>query len=300
MAKLEGSSDFTTAESTVTLNPKGKAGSTGKLLVRFAPRFSHSVEGRLILTADAAGSATNASTMVFLLRSNIQSQKCAVVHTVEAPCYEAVEKVLHITNTFSADCIFNVSLTPLAHPLALPLTNGKGKQGKQKKGKIAVAALADLVSKASITAEGGTSVESGVEQEKEFAPPPSFWTHQDKLKIKAGETVTFRVTFLPFRMGEHRANLTFLDEKSGEFMHEIAGAASLPHPMEPVPWKLTEVGPSTQSILLPVKNPGFDKARVLALELAAQSKQYKVNAYPHHHLYDNHHHHHSQHHHHHH
>lgn len=68
------------------------------------------------------------------------------------------------------------------------------------------------------------------------AIPPTFFCRLDKVKIKTGETVQFPLQFLAWRAGEYRAQLLFVDEAAGEFMHEIVATAGNPLPFDAVKW----------------------------------------------------------------
>ena len=119
----------------------------------------------------------------------------------------------------------------------------------------------------------------------------------------AGETVQFPVQFLAWRSGEYRAQLLFVDDAAGEFMHEIVAVATSPPPFDAVKWSQPSTigrapalmmrthslanspavhfcflllrvavvagsAAATKEVLIPYKNAALDKSRLQAVEWA--------------------------------
>lgn len=233
-ATLEGSSDFSVDATSVVLEPKGRDGSTIKFPVKFKPRFSRTVEGRLVFTSAGAGSA-NASTLVFLLKSQVSTSRAVVEHHIASSCYEPVTQTLKITNVFPQDCSFAVSLKVTHTPPAIQKKNSKKK---------------------SVVDEGADDTPL----------PPPFWVTEQTIKVKAGGTFPITLGFLPFRMGEYRCQLVFLDQASGEVMHEVVGMSSLPVAMETIKWSFSGRSLHTKDLPVSLKNSLLDKARHSVLD----------------------------------
>ena len=61
--------------------------------------------------------------------------------------------------------------------------------------------------------------------------PDPFGVDRRSVRLKKGEKVKLRVSFLPFIMGPHTAHLSFEDHRFGKFVYELAAGAEHPQPM---------------------------------------------------------------------
>mmetsp|Transcript_18627 Transcript_18627/g.36432 ORF Transcript_18627/g.36432 Transcript_18627/m.36432 type:complete len:3020 (+) Transcript_18627:106-9165(+) len=268
---LNGSADFSIDAHAVKLQPRGRPGSKEKFAIRFKPRFSKSVDARLVFSSDRDGSA-NANTLVFLLKSEVLSRKAIMKHEIESNCYEVAERSIKITNVFPHDCQFAVTLTTTQSPV--PLKNVKKKK-KAKKGPGGSFAPAPAHSGAE--AEGATNnanndVKSATD---DVVLPPPFFCKHDKIKIKSGESVMLPINFLPFRTGEYGAQIVFIDEGAGEFMHELVGLANPPPVTEVLKWQAPDKAATVKEVPIGYHNPFFIKARQFAMEQAGSSGRKK-------------------------
>lgn len=234
---LEGSGDFHIDEDTVNLDAKGKEGDMVKFAVRLKARFSKSVEGRIVFTSARDGGAV-ASTLVFLLKSNITARTAREKVVEETTCYQAKELKIHVTNPFADDCTFKIMVLPMDEPLVM-----KSKPpAPSKKGKKAFQATAGF-------------------QKEEKALPSAFFCKLTKIKIKAHESATLPVQFLPLRVGRYVAQLVLLDDNIGELMYEMDGTSHSPVPLETVKWSMTGKQSMTKEMSIEFKNPHLEQAR---------------------------------------
>lgn len=269
---LDGSPDFTVEQYNLSLEPKGKSGSTAKFTIRFKSRFSKSVQGRLVFSSDRGGSAsssTSSSTIVFLLSSLILSRKSIRTHTMITECYKPQYSQLEITNIFGKDCRFslavNVVSEPPVHKVKKSTNKDPGMGGRR-------GSNAGMQRRSIIGGRGGVGNTKrnkrrrGSALASELMHPPAFFTKHDMIKIKAGETVAVPFEFLPMRMGEYKCQLIFLDEFSGEFMHEIVGTAEKPPVFETI--KFSQQGSkqsTTNALHFPASNHYLGKVRQTTL-----------------------------------
>ena len=289
---MEGSSDFKVDRGVIRLAPRGKPGSTVKVPVRFQSRFSKPVEARLVFTAaspEEAGSgkgAAHASTLVFVLKSHIVDRLPSSSYNTESRMYETANIDVRVTNPFAVDCTFNVTCKIEQEPSA----QQKGREASPTRGS---AASADAMENGKGSARGSgagvsrmlsarssASGRSGtVAQERQ---PPAVFCPFERVKLRAGETHSMGVQFLPLRMGSYRAQLVFLDDLAGEFMIELNCVATPPAPLELFKWSTTVRGGSeTKPLQLSFKNPGLDSARAQHFErirnLSRQQRDLKKN-----------------------
>jgi len=248
---LEGSSDFRILTNTITLEGER----SGSFPIELYPRFSKAVEGRLTFRSRREG-GVSAATMVFLLRSDIQSRQAVRTVRVENPLYDGKQIDMEITNPFDNDCVFQVSLKQ--EQLTFGGTTNQiaeepmGMRGGPR-GQPAQAGRPPRPPKADFA-----SVEPHLQP---------FWCKTSSVRIRAGGSVVLPVHFLPFSEGQFRAQLIFLDEKSGEFLYEIIADAALPVPLEQVKFSTDlAVGRVDKDVTIPVKNIALQRAYQTAVD----------------------------------
>lgn len=243
VVRLEGSMDFAINADTVKLEPKGRNGDKVKFAVHFKSRFSKPVEGRLVFTSER-DSGANASTLVFLLKSNITSRTAVELHEMNSSVYNAENLEIAFRNPFNDDCTFQVMLLPVDEPTpANPL--GKSTSSK-KKGK----------------KKGDFNLKTPAEE----LFPTAFWCKTDKLKVRAGAVARLPIQFLPLRCGSYRTQIVFLDENIGELMHELIGESGLPETHETIKWTLIGKQSVAREIVVPFQNQFLERARQATLD----------------------------------
>jgi hypothetical protein len=264
-----GAADFRTDSNTITLQPRGKSGSTVKVPVRCRPRFSRSVEARLVFTASSpaadapgGGSAGPASTLVFTLKTAVTSRQPLASYSASTRTYEPAAVDVRFTNPFNQDCTFMLSVKLDQEPAVSKNANAADDGGKSS----ARGSAARMVTAArSASASRGVVASGG----PVGALPPVFFSPFERVRLRAGETVSLPVQFLPLRVGHYRAQMVLLDESVGEVMLELRGEATAPAPVELFKWttSLARAGGSeSKEIQLSFKNMQIEAARQACFE----------------------------------
>jgi len=273
---LEGSPDFEIEKTTVRLAPRGKAGSRCKFPVHFFARFSRTVEARLVFRASndsaaAGGHSTTgsaASTLVFLLQSQIHSRVPVKSYHAKSRMYETAIVDVRVTNSFDSDCTFQVMVKLEQEPSAAQSKNAANGAGGGAGNTNMMPPLRRVGSMTSSYDDGMSGRLSTARSPMspggagDRLPPPIFCPYE-RIKLKAGETQSLPIHFLPLRMGTYRAHLLFLDELVGEFVIEVVGQSLAPAPLELFKWHvpLSQARNEHKELQLSFKNAGIDAAR---------------------------------------
>jgi len=276
-----GAADFSVDASTVTLAPRGKPGATVKVPIRCRARFSRPVEARLVFTAGAGESGADgglvapspASTLVFTLKTQIVSRVPAASFSASTRAYEAAVVDVRFTNPFAQDCTFGVSVKLEQEPPAIIGGNTNTTGGNNAAGDVdgkasARGSAARMVSVSrSVSAKGGASGAA----DPVGVLPPVFFSPFERVRLRAGETASLGVQFLPLRVGSYKAVMVLLDEGVGEVALELRGEALPPAPLEMFKWttSLSRAGGGggeAKEVQLSFKNAQIEVARAACFE----------------------------------
>ncbi|GBG28496.1 Cilia- and flagella-associated protein 65 [Hondaea fermentalgiana] len=269
--QLDGSFEFSVPVRTVSI----EAGETAELPVELTSRFSRPAEAILSLKPDrAAGGGSGGgpggapSALVFKLTSHVHSRRSIRTIKCATRAYEPLPVEVQVTNPFSQDARFVVEL--VQERTKEELRAPRGKAGKKRGGKAGAGAGAGLArgaskrgsgkaSKRPMSREGtGTSMMSTPCNE---TLPDAFHCKLSTLKLRAGETATLSLQYLPFLPGEYRCQLVFVDEKVGEFLYEVIGEAARPVPLEKITFATEAKSVFSKRIALGMGNKLLEKAK---------------------------------------
>lgn len=246
---LEGSSDFRILTNSITLDGER----SGSFPIELFPRFSKPVDGRLTFRSKREG-GVSAATMVFLLRSDIQSRQAVRTINVENPLYDGKQIDMEVSNPFDTDCVFQVSLKQEQISFG-----GAAQQAAQAQAETRMRGQPTMGGKPPRPPRNDFAT-----VEPHLQP---FWCKSSSVRIRAGGSVVLPIHFLPFSEGKYRAQLIFLDEKAGEFLYEIMADATLPTPLEQVRFSTDlAVGRVDKDVTIPVKNSSLLRAYQTAVE----------------------------------
>jgi hypothetical protein len=239
---LEGCDDFKISTNKITLEP----GVIQSFPVEFVSRFSKTVTARLTFRAMRDGGG-NAATMVFNLKSAVHSRKSLKTAVVETSCYEPVNLDVDIANPFAEDSTFQVTL----------LQDQLGDDGSEKAG-------------GNVRTKKGRKGKRGKGNDNSAGSfPDPFWTKTQQMKIKAGQSSSINLQFLPFKEGKYRCQFVLLDDEVGEMMYEVRATANAPMSSEDFKFSV-ELASGVQRLLcLPARNAMLDRARHAAMERLA-------------------------------
>ena len=95
--------------------------------------------------------------------------------------------------------------------------------------------------------------------------PDPFGVDRRSVRLKKGEKVKLRVSFLPFIMGPHTAHLSFEDHRFGKFVYELAGGAEHPQPMSEHKAEV-DIKPQMSNIVVSFLNNPLELAKRTFLE----------------------------------
>jgi hypothetical protein len=182
-----------TREDKIVLKPK----SNFSFPIEVKPRFSKPVEGRLTFHAIKTGSY-QASTMVFVLRTQVLAEKFLQLIKVSSQIYEVRKLELEVENPFDRTGQFSIIL----------------------KQSVKVNPDAGSITHAMIIQNAGTM-------------PEGFWCPYDSVSLKRGEKKKVTIQFLPFLARcQYNCQVMFSDPKVGEFVIGIEALSEQPEPMD--------------------------------------------------------------------
>ncbi|MEW5300161.1 MAG: hypothetical protein WDW36_003110 [Sanguina aurantia] len=205
-ARLEGNRDFSMESTLVRLDPRG----TLRLPIKCTPTTTLPEESRLVLMSRKDAGA-HAATLVFLLRSTVNTRAPLKRVRTEGPLYDLQSFEFTVANPFPADGDFTVTL--LHEPAEAQM---EAEVEVPKKG-------ARAVTKAS-----ATHTADGV---KTKVWPDAFGLDRLRLRLKQGASEKVRGFFLPFTLGSHFCTVLLRDKDQGEFAYELVGSSTLPGPL---------------------------------------------------------------------
>ncbi|KAH8082149.1 hypothetical protein JL720_8676 [Aureococcus anophagefferens] len=271
---LEGSADFKAVgpeaapskddkPAYVVVESKASAAYT----VELAPRFSKPVEGRLTFFALPGSSpGPRPPSMVFTLRSNVESHAPVAVFEHESTAYEAKNIDVVVKSPFLTSGVFEVSLanstleeyvppraSPRATRAAAPRA-GAGASPRSARSSAAREAPADW---------SGHGKGDEFEKAQALLREP-FWTSQKTVRLDASGATNLNVQLLSCSPGLYKAELTFLNGDIGEFVVEVLARVHLPKQMDH--FKLTVETEDdgqisiTKLLRLPPTNPLLERA----------------------------------------
>ena len=197
---------------------------TAQLPIWICPHFSKKTRGRLTFLSVGRLGPNMASTIVFNVETDIDTEQGSVVH-VETPLYEPLSYELEFENPFSERANFNV-------------------QYQQS--------YVREVDKKGHAITYGEEASVGSYQD-------AFWTAQDVINVKKNDKAKLVMQFIPFVRGNYSCKVTLSDEKVGEVIHIIKGTALHPVPFEKVSFQTELATPQSKDIVVPQKNVSQEK-----------------------------------------
>eukprot|EP00762_Andalucia_godoyi_P000316 ANDGO_03161.mRNA.1 hypothetical protein H310_00289 len=237
---------FSVAEDKVRLEPK----KTCSLAVTALCKFCKPVEGRITLLGRKVGQHVPSS-MVFLLRTAVDTSHATKTFALEANVYEPKTLDVEVQNPFLQAGRFTVLLS------------------QSYTGSQSVSASASVLSKKSASPPKGrmvgdksvvqnTSSSSTIADRANF--PDAFFLKADKLQLRPDERIKIPVQFLGFRSGDYVCRITFADEAVGEFVYQVNATAVYPSVANKFLGRAEENSVSTHIVVVPLKNAILDKA----------------------------------------
>ncbi|MEW5311269.1 MAG: hypothetical protein WDW38_002999 [Sanguina aurantia] len=200
-ARLEGNRDFSMESTLVRLDPQG----TLRLPIKCTPTTTLPEE------SSRKDAGAHAATLVFLLRSTVNTRAPLKRVRTEGPLYDLQSFEFTVANPFPADGDFTVTL--LHEPAEAQM---EAEVEVPKKG-------ARAVTKAS-----ATHTADGV---KTKVWPDAFGLDRLRLRLKQGASEKVRGFFLPFTLGSHFCTVLLRDKDQGEFVYELVGSSTVPGPL---------------------------------------------------------------------
>ncbi len=171
-ARLEGHADFSIDASVVRVG----AGETTRLPCKCTPTTSLPQEARLVLMSKRDGGGAYAATLVFLLRSAVNTRAPLKRVRTEGPLYEMQQFEFTVSNPFKTDCDFAITLQhEQAEPPPPPPADDK------KRGRRPGAGNGGNKAGAGAPAQGGASTQPA--SAKLF--PAAFGLDRGRVRLKA-------------------------------------------------------------------------------------------------------------------
>eukprot|EP00736_Rhodelphis_marinus_P012698 Rmarinus@m.1878 len=227
--KLEGSAGFTIEHSQVRLDPKD----TFQFPIKFCCQFSAPAASRVTFMSVRDKQLANAATLVFQLEAAVMGHKAVGTTTVDASLYDTKTVEVEVLNTFDVDFHPIVELVQY-HPYHLDR-------------------------------KGNVLPKSKWPQDEDSLPldhtVDAFFTKHERLRLRTGEKRTLTLTFSPFELGFHKAQIILMDKDVGEVMYEIQATVGLPVAQDTVRWQQEASGAILKELFIPHRNPMLDKAR---------------------------------------
>ncbi|GFH11038.1 calponin-homology (CH) domain-containing protein, partial [Haematococcus lacustris] len=219
--------------------------------LKCSPTTSIQQEARLVLMSKRDGGGAHAATLVFLLRSLVNTRAPLKRVRAEGPVYEMQQFEVVVTNPFMQDCEFSIQLLhEPAEPLPVKEPEESNKKGPKRK---AAPPAAELSSQAAAL------------KAKMF--PAAFALDRSRLRLKQNGSEKVRVSFLPFWIGTHYCTLLLRDKDAGSFAYELVGEAGLPAPcLEAKGVVPLESAHHTFDLFIPWLNPPLEAAKRTFLE----------------------------------
>lgn len=271
---LEGSRDFKTTEdrdggdkdkpSFLLVESKGSAAYT----VELVPRFSKAVEGRLTFYAlPGSCPGLRPPSMVFTLRSNVESHAPVAVIEHESTAYEPKTIDVTVKSPFVSAGTFEVALKNATledyTPPRKPAGNGQRGRGRAAAQQQAPAKKkkrrAEEPTHEWLTPGRDPAYETAINLLKE-----PFWTSQKSLRLDASGATSLSLQLLTCSPGLYKAELTFLNADIGEFVVEVVARVHMPKQMDAFKLSIEAEDDGqiaiTKLMRLPPTNPLLERA----------------------------------------
>lgn len=283
VVRLEGSTAFELPLGRVVrIEPR----STLAFPVIFASRFAADAKARLLFLSRGDGVTTaHATSLSFVLDARITSKKPHATLVVTSPLYAAAEREVTVTNPFAEPCTFTIGLSETRPPVDLDGSALAGGAGAPASGQPArgarPAAAVDVRAAArdavrSIPAPAPVSRAAELEGGLARLPAAFHVVSADPRKpettlvLAAGASTSIRLQFMPFILGEHVCELSFLDARRGEFVYVVRGTGTLPAPTDTIAFRCDANSSVSLPVQLPYRNEQLEKARADALRRLAK------------------------------
>jgi hypothetical protein len=211
--------------------------------VHFQSRLSTPVQAKLSFTSRTQEGSAPAAALVFELISRITSRRSEQTIEVETLLYELLSKDMDVVNPFPEDAEFTVKIE---YVQVQPPVNPKAKKQRVER-------LPSTI---------------------QF-PPPFFL--KDKLKVKRSGTNYITLQYLPFELATRTANISFIDERVGEFQYTVIGTVIPPKPDKGDKYDVKAELGDTVVIDVPLasRNSQFEKAKAYAIDRLSGSHRNK-------------------------
>eukprot|EP01063_Lacrimia_lanifica_P021383 TRINITY_DN2869_c0_g2_i1.p1 TRINITY_DN2869_c0_g2~~TRINITY_DN2869_c0_g2_i1.p1 ORF type:complete len:2912 (+),score=1278.25 TRINITY_DN2869_c0_g2_i1:97-8832(+) len=203
-----------------------EAKAAASLPIWIVPRFSKKCAARLTFLSMGRLGPNSASTIVFNVETNIDSQHALKTLNIESPLYEVTTHDIEFDNPFNERGSFTVQY----HQQYVKDVDAKGKPISY-----------------------GEEANSGSYQD-------AFWTAQDVVNVKKGEKATITFQFIPFMRGKYTCRVVLVDEKVGEVIYLINATVLPPLPFEKMAFQTELSATTAKEVSLPLKNVAQDKA----------------------------------------
>eukprot|EP00002_Diphylleia_rotans_P025649 TRINITY_DN5079_c0_g1_i5.p1 TRINITY_DN5079_c0_g1~~TRINITY_DN5079_c0_g1_i5.p1 ORF type:complete len:2913 (-),score=444.38 TRINITY_DN5079_c0_g1_i5:284-9022(-) len=229
--KLDGSSDFTIEQTSITIPPK----STITYPIHFTGRFSKEVRARLTLSSRRVGQIRG-TTMVFDLKSSVQASKSFKSVSSESKLYDVQKIDIDVVNPFQVSGTFHISLV-----------QSKNLQPMRQKQSASEAA-----------------------KKKDVNPivtPDAFFCRQATMELKGSEHSVVSLFFIPFQVGTYTCSVLLVDEEVGEFGYDVTSTATLPNPLETVKLITKAQSSLEKELVLHHRNSAYEKAKNWMIDL---------------------------------
>lgn len=261
--RLEGNPDFTVEATTVRMEKRSSA----QLAVSCTPTSSLPERCRLILAAVKEESQVNGSTLVFDLNPVVKSSEPIRKIDFKAKCYEYTEQIIELQNPYPGDCEFGIVCTNYTADEVEAMAAAKEAEQME----LHSAAYTGRTprtsrrSQKSIRELMGKPPDPALGKIDPSLYPDPFGVDRRSVRLKKGEKVKLRVSFLPFIMGPHTAHLSFEDHRFGKFVYELAGGAEHPQPMSEHKAEV-DIKPQMSNIVVSFINNPLELAKRTFLE----------------------------------
>lgn len=257
-ARLAGSADFKLEASSVSLEPHSN-GSIGVLCI---PTSSKEQNARILLTSKREASA-RASSLVFALQANADTDEPMQIHNFTTSMYELQARAITVSNPFPSDC--ELSVYTQHDPLDAGFEAEVESEGNDRVSSSRGGARSkqELARKRAALSRKRAAQRRADMQAKHPLP---FGSERRAVRIKKNDKITLNVLFLPFVFGAHTCSLVFEHCDYGIFKHHLQGEATLPQVATQQSFSVGADKPSARQFHVPFVNAQLESARKTFLE----------------------------------
>lgn len=272
--KLEGHKDFSIETKSIKIQPK----SSTKVSVRCHPVTSTPKDAYLILTNSKDGSV-NASTLVFHLKSQVNTRAPVRVVKVDSPQYDLKVFDFTIANPFPADCDFSVRLL---HEPAQPKEPPQEANRSRPDSRAMPGSRPDSqgmpvdLDPGKSRKKDGAGWDQSVVAHTHFPEPIGIDLQRFRLKLNGVEKL--RGFFLPFTHGTHYCTIIMSDRECGEFCYQLECETKLPAPFLEHKVNLSTDKDNSTDILIPFVNHQLEQAKKTYLDKHPMGKDKEMLA----------------------